>query len=196
MIREGVPAPSLARRMGAEDVREQGGVLSGEPSTRSLVGRCASPRMPFRYTANPYRGCAMACRYCYAAYTHEFMGITTPEDFHSLVYVKTGGWEETSRRLAAVVRQGEVIALGTATDPYQPGEAQAKVTRRFLELCAQHRGLRLGITTKGALVLRDGDLSQRSARRSRLTVPLSLISPHADVLRELEPWAPPPDVRL
>lgn len=196
MTREGVPAPSLRGRMGQEDVRERGGVRYRELATRSLVGRCSSPRMPFRYTVNPYRGCAMACRYCYAAYTHEFMGITTPEAFHSLVYVKTGGWDETARRLAAVVREGETIALGTATDPYQPGEAHTRITRRFLELCAQHRGLRLGITTKGALVLRDVDLLQRIARRSSLSVHVSLISPHADVLRELEPWAPPPDVRL
>jgi len=196
MIREGVAAPSLARRMGTEDVRERGGVRYRELQTRSLVNRCSSPRMPFRFTSNPFRGCAMACRYCYAAYTHEFMGITTPEEFHSLVYVKTGGWNETARQLAAVIRQGEEIALGTATDPYQPAEAQARVTRRFLELAAQYRGLRLGITTKGALVLRDVDVLQRIARRSEVSVHVSLISPHADLLRELEPWAPPPDVRL
>jgi DNA repair photolyase len=75
--------------MGAEDVRARGGVRYRELQARSLVNRCSSPRMPFAYTANPYRGCAMACRYCYATYTHEFMGITAAEDFHSLVYVKT-----------------------------------------------------------------------------------------------------------
>jgi DNA repair photolyase len=197
MIREGVAAPSLAPRMGTEDVRARGGVRYRELQARSLVNRCTSPRMPFAFTANPFRGCAMACRYCYAAYTHEFMGITTPEEFHSLVYVKTGPWEtETARHLASVVRQGEEIALGTATDPYQPAETQARVTRRFLELAAQYRGLRLSITTKGALVLRDVDLLQRIARRSDVSVHISVISPHADLLRELEPWAPPPEVRL
>jgi DNA repair photolyase len=196
MIREGVAAPSLAPRMGTDDVRERGGVRYRELKARSLVNRCTSPRMPFAFTANPFRGCAMACRYCYAAYTHEFMGLTRPEDFHALVYVKTGGWEETARQLAMVVRQGELIALGTATDPYQPGEAEARVTRRFLELAAQFRGLRLGITTKGALVLRDLDLLRRIARRSQLSVHVSLISPDAELLRELEPWAPPPEVRL
>ena len=182
--------------MGAEDVRARGGVRYRELQARSLVNRCTSPRMPFRYTSNPFRGCAMACRYCYAAYTHEFMGITRPEEFHSLVYVKTGGWEQTARNLRTVVRQGEEIALGTATDPYQPGEAQARVTRGFLELAAQYRGLRLSITSKGALILRDVDLLQRISRRSLLSVHVSLITPHADLLRELEPWAPPPEVRL
>src|SRR5687768_4995706 len=152
--------------MGSETVRERGGVTYRELQARSLLNRCDSPRMPFTWTVNPYRGCAMGCRYCYATYTHEFMGITTPETFHTLVYVKTGGEEETARRLASVVRRGERIALGTATDPYQPGEAVARVTRRFLELVARYRNVRIGIVTKGALILRDLELLQKVHRRS------------------------------
>jgi DNA repair photolyase len=195
-IKPGLPAPSLAPRMGAEDLREQGGVTYRELRSRSLLNKSISPRMPFTWTVNPYRGCAMGCRYCYAAYTHEFMGITTPETFHSLVYVKTGAEEETERRLAAVVRKGERIALGSATDPYQPAEAQSRVTRRFLEMVARHRNVRLGIVTKGALVLRDLDLLQRIHVRSRLSIHVSLITPDADLARRLDPWAPPPDVRI
>ena len=195
-IKPGVPAPNLAARMGAEDVREQGGVTYRELRSRSLLNKCLSPRMPFTWTVNPYRGCAMGCRYCYATYTHEFMGITTPEAFHSLVYVKTGARTETARRLALAVKKGERIALGTATDPYQPGEAQARVTRGFLELVAQHRNVRLGIVTKGALILRDLDLLRRIHDRSRLSVHVSLITPHAELARRLDPWAPSPDVRI
>jgi DNA repair photolyase len=195
-IKPGIPAPSLASRMGTEDIREQGGVTYRELKARSLLNKCDSPRMPFTWTVNPYRGCAMGCRYCYAAYTHEFMGITTPEAFHSLVYVKTGGEEETSRRLASVVRKGERIALGAATDPYQPGEAQARVTRRFLEMVAGHRNVRLGIVTKGALVLRDLELLRKIHSRSHLSVTVSLITPHAELARKLDPWAPPPEVRI
>jgi DNA repair photolyase len=182
--------------MAREDLREKGGVTYRELKARSLLNKCDSPRMPFAWTVNPYRGCAMGCRYCYATYTHEFMGIATPEEFHSLVYVKVGAEPETARQLAAVVRRGERIALGTATDPYQPGEAESRVTRRFLELVARHRGVRLGITTKGALVLRDLDLLQAIGRRSDVSVHVSLMSPRVDLLRRLEPWAPPPDVRL
>jgi DNA repair photolyase len=196
MIREGVPAPNLASRMGRDAIRDSGGVRYHELATRSLLNRCLSRRMPFEWTVNPYRGCAMGCRYCYATYTHEFMGITTPEDFHSSVYVKVGGEGETARRLASVVARGELIALGTATDPYQPGEAASQVTRRFLELLARHRGVRLAITTKGALVLRDLDLLRRIHSRSSLCVSVSLISPDAGLLRRIEPWAPPPDVRI
>jgi DNA repair photolyase len=196
MIHSGVPAPSLAPRMGQENVRERGGVAYRELRTRSLLNRCTSERMPFDWTVNPYRGCAMGCQYCYATYTHEFMGITTPEDFHSTVYVKTGDATETTRRLALVVRRGEEIALGTATDPYQPAEQREGVTRGFLELVARHHGARIGITTKGALVLRDIDLLRQIHQRSRLSIHVSIISPHAQVLRRIEPWAPPPEVRL
>jgi DNA repair photolyase len=194
-IRPGVPAPSLAPRLGPT-LRERGGVEYRELRARSLLNRCSSPRMPFEWTVNPYRGCAFGCRYCYATYTHEYMGITEPEKFHRLVYVKVGAEAETARRLAAVVRRGQTIALGTATDPYQPGEAEARVTRRFLELVAQHRGVRLGITTKGALVLRDLDLLTRIQARSQVSVHFSLTSLDANLMRRLEPWAPPPDVRL
>jgi DNA repair photolyase len=194
-VRPGVPAPSLAARMGMEDLGEKGGVTYRELRTRSLVNRCSADRMPFEWTVNPYRGCAMGCRYCYAAYTHEFMGIAVPETFHSLVYVKTGG-EETERTLRRAIRRGERIALGTATDPYQPGEGERRVTRRFLEAVARHRGVRLGITTKGALVLRDLDLLRVIDLRSHLSVHVSLISMRSDLLRRLEPLAPPPEVRL
>src|SRR2546428_10819953 len=195
-IKPGVPAPSLAARMGMDDLREQGGVTYRELRSRSLLNKCTSPRMPFRWTVNPYRGCAMGCRYCYATYTHEFMGIATPEEFHSTVYVKQGHEARTAADLGRLVRKRELIALGTATDPYQPAEAEAKVTRRFLEAVAQHRGARLGITTKGALVLRDLDLLRRISERSSLSVHVSLNSPHADLLRKIEPWAPPPEVRI
>jgi len=182
--------------MGRDVVRERGGVQYHELATRSLLNRCDSPRMPFRWTVNPYRGCAMGCRYCYAAYTHEFMGIAAPERFHSTVYAKSGGEEETARRLRTIIRRRELVALGTATDPYQPGEAELKVTRRFLEMVAGERGLRLGITTKGALILRDVDLLRRIHERSSLSVHVSLISTDADLLRRIEPLAPPPEVRL
>jgi len=196
MIRPGVPAPNLAPLMSEAVLRERGGVRYHELAARSLLNRCDSPRMPFRWTVNPYRGCAMGCRYCYAAYTHEFMGIETPEDFHRVIYVKTGAEAETARRLAAVAGKGDLVALGTATDPYQPAEAEARVTRGFLETVARLRRVRLALTTKGALVLRDLDLLRRIHERSELQVHVSLISLDAGLLRKVEPWAPAPEARL
>jgi len=182
--------------MGKEVLRERSGVRYHALQSRTLLNRCTSPRMPFRWTVNPYRGCAMGCRYCYATYTHEFMGIATPESFHSVIYVKEGAEAETERQLPSIVRRGELIALGTATDPYQPGETDLRVTRRFLEAVASQRNVRLAITTKGAVILRDIDLLQRIHQRSALGIHVSLISLREDLLRRLEPWAPPPEVRL
>ena len=144
MIRPGIPAPNLAPRLGREVVRQRGGVEYRELVARSLVNRCNSPRVPFEWTVNPYRGCAMGCRYCYAAYTHEYLGLEAAGSFHSTIYAKSFGPDETLRQLQRVARRGERIALGTATDPYQPGETELGVTRRFLECAAQVRGLRLG----------------------------------------------------
>jgi DNA repair photolyase len=196
MILPGVPAPSLASRIGRDVVRERSGVVYRELETRSLVNKCDSPRVPFEWTVNPYRGCAIGCRYCYAAYTHEYLGLEAAQGFHSAIYVKTGGLDESARRLLAIARRGERVALGTATDPYQPGEAHMRVTRRFLEQAAQLRGLRLGITTKGAIVLRDLDLLRRIHERSRLSVQVSLNSMDAELVRKTEPWAPPPEARI
>ena len=196
MIHPGVPAPNLAPLLGRDTAERRGEVEYRAFTTRSLLNRCDSPRMPFEWTVNPYRGCAMGCRYCYAAYTHEYLGSSVAEDFHASIYVKRDEPGETARRLASAIRRGERIALGTATDPYQPGEAEEGVTRRFLELVAQHRGVRLGITTKGAVILRDLELLRRIHERGRLSIHVSLISLDAALLRRLEPWAPPPTVRL
>src|SRR5215471_1019766 len=97
--------------------------------TRSLLNRCLSKRnLPFTWTINPYRGCEFACKYCYARYTHEFMEMREGVDFERKIYVK----QQTAwllRQELRHVKPGESIALGTATDPYQPAERRFEVTR-------------------------------------------------------------------
>src|SRR3981189_3032803 len=121
--------------------------------SRSLLNRCVSNRaMPFTWTINPYRGCEFACKYCYARYTHEFMEMRDGVDFEQKIYVK----QHTANLLRQELRRvkpGEQIAIGTATDPYQPAERRFEVTRAILEELARHEGLDLGLITKGNLVL-------------------------------------------
>src|ERR1700682_223543 len=110
---------------------------------RSLLNRCTGARMPFTWTINPYRGCEFACKYCYARYTHEFMEMRDGVDFEQKIYVKQHAAELLRQELRRV-KSGEEIAIGTATDPYQPAERRFEVMRAILEELARHEGLDLG----------------------------------------------------
>jgi len=164
--------------------------------TKSLLNRCVSKRkLPFTWTINSYRGCEFGCRYCYARYTHEFMEMRDGLDFEQKIYVKqhaAGLLRHELRR----VRPEEAIALGTATDPYQPAERRYEVTRGILEEFARHRGYELGIVTKSDLIVRDLDLLQAVASSNRLSVHITVTTLHVDLARILEPRAPRPDLRL
>jgi len=162
---------------------------------RSLLNRCTGVRMPFTWTINPYRGCEFACKYCYARYTHEFMEMRDGVDFEQKIYVKQHAADLLRQELRRV-KPGQEIAIGTATDPYQPAERRYEVTRAILEELSRHEGLELGIVTKSNLVLRDGDVLREVARRNRLSVSLTITTLKVDLARILEPRAPRPDLRL
>jgi DNA repair photolyase len=162
---------------------------------RSLLNRCTGVRMPFTWTINPYRGCEFACKYCYARYTHEFMELRDGVDFEQKIFVKQHAAELLRQELHHV-KPGEEIAIGTATDPYQPAERRFEVTRAILEELARHRGFEIGIVTKSNLVLRDTDLLQQITKNNRLFVNITITTLKADLARILEPRAPRPDLRL
>lgn len=162
---------------------------------RSILNRCDSERVPFRWTVNPYRGCEFGCKYCYARYTHEYMELDGRE-FESKIYVKKDAGPIVERDLATEKVSGEHVALGTATDPYQPAEREFGATRAILEKMAEREGLRLEITTKSNQVVRDIDLLQKISARSSLTVNLSITTLRVRLARLLEPRAPRPDLRL
>ena len=162
---------------------------------RSFLTRGDSARLPFGWTINPYRGCEFGCKYCYARYAHEFMELRDPLDFERRIFVKQ--FERNAfRKELGRLEPGESIALGTATDPYQPAERRYRVTRAMLEAFAITSGFRLGITTKSQLVTRDIDVLQEIARRHFLTVSMTVTTVDAELARALEPMAPRPDLRL
>src|SRR5437868_14990449 len=138
-----------------ESIREGHNVEYFTLPSKSLLNRCVSKRaMPFTWTINPYRGCEFGCRYCYARYTHEFMEMRDGMDFERKIYAKqNASW--LLRQDLKRVRAGEEIAIGTATDPYQPAERKFGITRSILEELSRHAGLELGIVTKSTLILRD-----------------------------------------
>ncbi len=163
---------------------------------RSILNRCASDRMPFTWTINPYRGCEFGCRYCYARYTHEYMGLHDPADFENKIYVKRDAARTLLRELTPERLAGHLIALGTATDPYQPAERRFRITRGVLEALARADGVRLNITTKGDLITRDIDVLRQIAARGSLQVNITLTTVDARLARILEFRAPAPQKRL
>ena len=163
---------------------------------RSILNKSISRRrLSFGRSINPYRGCEFACRYCYARYTHEFMELKDPEAFERQIFIKqNAAW--LLRQELRDLKPDEEIALGTATDPYQPIERRACITRSLLEVLAQCRNLRLGIVTKSTLIERDIDLLQMIAARNTLVVHLTITTTDAKLARLLEPRAPRPDLRF
>jgi DNA repair photolyase len=179
-----------------ESLREGHNVEYFTLSTKSLLNRCVSNRqMPFTWTINPYRGCEFGCRYCYARYTHEFMEMRDGMEFEQKIYVKqhTAGLLRHELRR---VKRDESIALGTATDPYQPAERRYEVTRAILEEFSLHRGYELGIVTKSDMVVRDLDVLQRVAQTNKLSINVTITTLDSNLARILEPRAPRPDLRI
>jgi DNA repair photolyase len=162
---------------------------------RSLLNRCTVARMPFAWTINPYRGCEFACKYCYARYTHEFMEMRDGLDFEQKIYVKQHAADLLRQELRQV-KHGEEIAIGTATDPYQPAERRFEVTRAIIQEISRHEGLELGIVTKSNLILRDLDLLRAIAEKNTLFVSVTITTLNVELARLLEPRAPRPDLRL
>ena len=165
-----------------------------ELPARTILNR-VKPGMPFQWAINPYRGCEFGCRYCYARYTHEFMELKEGWQFEDMIYAKAHVAALLRRDLRKAARE-DGIAIGTATDPYQPAERRFNRTRAILEVFAADKGRHLGIITKSDLIVRDIPLLAEVARSNVLHVTLTITTLDADLARLLEPRAPRPDLRL
>jgi DNA repair photolyase len=117
-------------------------------------------------------------------------------DFERKIYAKANAGPIVSRDLSEKCASGEHIAIGSATDPYQPAEKEFGVTRAILERMAERDGLSLSITTKSDQVVRDVDLLRKISARSSLTINVTIVTLRTRLARLLEPRAPRPDLRL
>jgi DNA repair photolyase len=171
---------------------------------RSILNRCDSDRVPFEWTINPYRGCEFGCKYCYARYTHEYMELDGGS-FEKKIFVKKDAgpllaWDISKKYSFASHSSGgeepDHIAIGTATDPYQPAEREHKVTRACLEEIARREGLSVSIITKSNQIVRDIDVLKTIAERSSLHINITVTTMRARLARLLEPRAPRPDLRM
>jgi DNA repair photolyase len=180
----------------AESLREGHNVEYFTLGTRSLLSRVVSGRnLPFTWAINPYRGCEFACKYCYARYTHEFMELRDGVDFERKIFVKEHAAALLRSELKKV-KPAEEIAIGTATDPYQPAERRFEITRAILEELARHSRFTIGIVTKSNMVTRDVEILRRVGEHNRICVNMTVTTVDAELARKLEPRAPRPDLRL
>src|SRR5215204_5210952 len=171
----------------ADDARYQ------EVRCRSALN--AVEGMPFRWTLNPYRGCTHACHYCFARRYHQQFELGAGDEFATVILVKTNLPEVLRRELARPAWTREQVAVGTATDPYQPIEGHYKLTRQSLEaLCAARTPV--GLVTKGPMVVRDADLFKAVAAVASCTIYVSVPSVNEDAWRRLEPGTASPWQRL
>ena len=199
---------------------EQGDIRYFATRSRSVMNAPETTGMNF-WSVNPYVGCAFGCTYCYARYAHryvmeraadrnrledalssEFESMPPWLAFERRIFVKRDAPEILARALRTGGERylglihGETILIGSATDPYQPAERRFRVTRRILEVLADHPGLNIVIITKSPLITRDVDLLTRIARHSHIHVQVSLITVDRELARRVEPRSPTPDSRL
>jgi DNA repair photolyase len=151
--------------------------------------------MPFAWTLNPYRGCTHACHYCYARRYHTQFELGADDEFASMIFVKTNFVEALRRELGKPAWTGEYVAVGTATDCYQPIEGHYRLTRRSLEALSEARNP-AGVVTKGPMIVRDADVLADLSARAGCTVYMSVPCVDEDVWRALEPGTAHPLQRL
>lgn len=183
---EGDAALDEAQRR-ADEARYQ------EVTCRSALNRVQG--MPFNWTLNPYRGCTHGCHYCFARRYQTQFELGFGDHFSSIIFVKRNLPEVLARELDRPSWMREQVAVGTATDPYQPIEGHYKLTRRSLEALLAARNP-IGLVTKGPMVVRDADLLSQLGRTAGCTVYLSVPTVDEDAWRALEPGTAHPLQRL
>jgi DNA repair photolyase len=167
-----------------------------EDTCKSALNRVPElSRIPFRWTVNPYRGCTHSCHYCFARAFHSYLDLGIGDDFSSKIVVKTNVVEVLRRELASPRWEGDTVAMGTATDPYQHCEGRYRLTRGLIEALTDFANP-LSLLTKSTLILRDLDVFMRLSEAAPLTVSMSVGTLDEDVRRVVEPGTPPGRKRL
>ncbi|SOC12501.1 PA0069 family radical SAM protein [Rhodobacter maris] len=162
---------------------------------KTIITRNTSPDVAFDRSVNPYRGCEHGCVYCYARPTHGYLGLSAGLDFETRIVAKPEAPELLARELSKRGYAVAPLAIGTATDPYQPIEAERGIMRGLLEVLSAFNHP-LCLTTRGAGVLRDLDLLSSMARRGLVHLGISLTTLDEELARKMEPRAPTPQTRL
>jgi DNA repair photolyase len=151
--------------------------------------------MPFRWTLNPYMGCAHRCTFCYVRAFERRADRPSDDRYGRSIRVKTNVVAVLRAELARRSWPREMVLVGAATDPYQPAEGRFRLTRGCLEALTE-RSNPFSIITRGPMVVRDIDVLQEAARRARVSVSLSVPTLDDAIWRATEPGTAPPRQRL
>lgn len=166
-----------------------------EDNTQNILSTNDSPDISFRYSVNPYRGCAHGCSYCYARPSHEYLGFGSGTDFERRIVIKPRAAELLRAAFEKRSWQGELLVFSGITDCYQPLEAKYQLTRGCLEVCRDYQNP-VHIITKSTLVERDIDLLRELQARTSVAVSVSVPFWDAAVARIIEPYVPTPQRRI
>jgi DNA repair photolyase len=151
--------------------------------------------LPFKWGANPYRGCEHSCPYCFARYTHEYLGYNSGTEFDKKILVKVNATEVLETELSRPGWKQEVVNLGSVCDPYQPAEKNFKITQQVLKVFAKHKNP-LFVGTKSNLILRNLDILSEMAKRTTLIVNFTITTLDENIRRKIEPRAASTEERL
>jgi DNA repair photolyase len=151
--------------------------------------------MPFEWTLNPYRGCTHGCHYCYARRYQTQFELNSDDQFASIIFVKTNFVDMLRQELARPSWEREYVAVGTATDCYQPIEGHYQLTRRSLQALLEFDNP-VGVVTKGPMIVRDKDVLTDLTAGPGVSVYISVPTVDEDAWRLLEPGTAPPMKRL
>jgi DNA repair photolyase len=170
---------------------------------KQVLNRVKAVSMPFDWSINPYRGCTHGCSFCYARATHSFLGMETDDTFQNHILMKSNGAESLEKQLARIANRFDgdlyevsrhvgLVAIGTATDPYQPIEAKEYLTRDLLKVLRKYE-IATTITTRSPLILRDIGLLKEMNITS---INISVNTLNREIWRNVEPATPFPMKRL
>jgi DNA repair photolyase len=164
-----------------------------EEPCRSALNRVRG--MPFAWSLNPYMGCAHRCTFCYVRAFEARADRPWDDRYGSSIRVKTNVAEVLRRELARASWEPEAVAVGAATDPYQPAEGRYRLTRACIEAFAEASNP-FSIITRGPLIVRDVDVLADAARRARVSVTFSVPTLDEEIWRRTEPGTSLPRQRL
>ena len=196
-----LPISNPARRWDATSIEYDGGeapladIEIIDDHSQSILSKNDSPDVGFDFSVNPYRGCMHACAYCYARPSHEYLSLGAGTDFDRKIVVKRRAPELLREAFEKRSWEGDLVVFSGVTDCYQPLEAQLRLTRGCLEVCAVYKNP-VGVITKGATIERDIDVLTDLTKNARATVSVSIPFFDAEKARAIEPYAPSPERRF